>query len=37
MKTLGGASDLPSLKAAEADFEAAVLAFIMDASERLAK
>ncbi len=37
MGTLDSASDLPSLKAAEEDFEAAVTAFIMNASERLAK
>jgi hypothetical protein len=37
METLGSASDLPALKAAEADFEAAVSAFIMDAFERFAK
>jgi hypothetical protein len=37
MKTLRSASDLPALKAAEADFEAAVSAFIMDAYERFAK
>lgn len=37
MGTLRSASDLPTLKAAEADFGAAVSAFIMDASQRLAK
>lgn len=36
IETLRGASDLPSLKAAEANFEAKVLAFIADASQRLA-
>ena len=36
MKTLRSASDLSALKAAEADFEAAVSAFIMDAYERFA-
>ena len=34
--TLGDATDEGDLKAAEADFEAAVSAFIFDASERLA-
>lgn len=36
MDTLGSAAGLAELKAAEADFEAAVSAFILDASERLA-
>jgi hypothetical protein len=36
MDTLGSAAGLAELKAAEADFEAAVSAFILDVSERLA-
>jgi hypothetical protein len=36
MATLGGATDEEELKAAEASFEAAVSAFIFDASKRLA-
>lgn len=35
MKTLRSASDLQELKAGEAEFEAAVAAFIIDASKRL--
>lgn len=35
MATLRSASDLPALKGAEAEFEAAVSAFILDASARL--
>jgi hypothetical protein len=37
IETLRSASDLPMLEATEADFEAKVVAFIMDASQRLAK
>jgi hypothetical protein len=36
MKTLRTAPDLPALKAAEADFEAAVSAFILNAHQRFA-
>jgi hypothetical protein len=36
MDTLAGATGRQELKAAEADFEAAVSAFIFDASARLA-
>jgi hypothetical protein len=37
METLRRASDLPALKAAEAEFEAAVSAFVMNAHERFVK
>lgn len=37
MATLRGASDLSALKEAEAEFEAAVSAFLADSSERLAE
>jgi hypothetical protein len=37
MGTLRSASDLPALKAAEAEFDAAVSAFVMNAHERFVK
>src|SRR5262249_5139287 len=37
MGTLRSASDLPALKAAEAEFEAAVSAFVIDAHKRFAR